>query len=667
MSIYNISQIFYRGVNDVKTWKSVLKISFAMVFILIIGMITPYISYGEEPSSWASTEVQLAADAGLIPDSISLGYRENTNRMEFCQLVMRLVQVKTGMPISDFLSVKGVVIEPLTFTDTTDSLILAANALGIVNGVGNNRFDPYGLLQRQQAAAMLARAAKVLGFDEAGEMGISFSDKSIFQEYAKEPIEFISRVKDRISGYRVMGGMGNNLFGPTSPYTKEQAILTMLRMYNAFDYIQIARVLGIESIEGSPMPGHKLTAGEVIYDAIPQETPVLGWQWVISETETGSYLPIPGAINKDYTPSTDAVGKYLNVIVTAEGAASGSGISFSTLVEPFELIFAPIKPIEGFYPIDGDLPFDGGKGTQDSPFLISSIEQFELLKTNTADTYFKLTQDIDLGNLTERISSPFLGHLDGGGHKITFSYAAGLFKQIASGASVKNLIVAGGITGDSPKGISIGRLADINYGTIERCGSEMSSMLIKNAVNVRVGGLVGKNYGQISQSYASGIIKVQLVKRESVTGFYPSLADDILGNEYNNGWVGGLAGVNAPGGNIKNCWSNSTIILEEPGDMTFGTSGGLVGSNGGSISKCFAVGSVTNNKYKGAISGQRGTGSLSEDCYYDMDTFRLSDTYSGQPKTSLQMVQKSTYTGWNDSIWYFATSTIDYPKLSWQK
>ena len=649
-----------------KTRSLVLKTAFFMAFLLVMGLITPYISYADDPSSWASTEVQQAVEAGLIPDSIRLGYRENTNRLEFCHLVMRLVQVKTGMSISDFLRVKGVEIEPLTFTDTNDSLILAANALGIVNGVGNNRFDPFGQLQRQQAASMLSRAAKALGYTDTGEPGMSFSDRSRFQDYAVEPIEFISGVKDRISGNRVMGGLPNNMFGPASPYTKEQAILTMLRMYNSFDFIQVARVLGIDSIEGTPMPGHKLTAGEIAYDSIPQETPVLQWQWVISPSEEGTYTPITGAVKRDYTPSSDEVGKYLNVIVTAEGAAAGSGISFPVLIEPFQLVLVPIKPIEGFYPIDVDLPFDGGKGTFESPFLISTVEQLDLLKTNTTDTYFRLTQDINLGNLTERISNTFLGHLDGDGHKITFSYAAGLFRQIGAGASVKNLIVAGGITGENPKGISIGRLADENYGIIERCGSEMSSMLLKNAINVRVGGLVGKNFGQISQSYSSGIIKVQLVKRESVTGLYPSLADDILGNEYNNGWVGGLVGVNAPGGSIKNSWSNSTIILEEPGDMTFGTSGGLVGSNGGSISKCYAVGSVSSNKYRGAISGSRGSGSLSQDCYYDMDTFRLSDTYAGQPKTSLQMVQKSTYAGWDDTIWRFETGTVDYPKLFWQ-
>lgn len=643
------------------------RVSVFFTFILVIALLVPVAGFSENPSNWAAAEIQEAQNEGLIPSSFSFGYKNNTTRLEFCHLVMRMVDVKTRMSIGEFLEVKGVSIEPLTFLDTNDSLILAANALGIVNGVGNDRFNPNGLLQRQEAAAMLSRAAKVLGFDSPEDMPIVFSDSSNFQPYAVDPISFVSAAKDKTSGNRVMGGIGNNMFGPSAPYTKEQAILTMLRLYNAFDFEFLPMVLGIDSIEGTPTKGYKLTAGEVIYDGVPLENPVLQWQWVSSPTEGGTYSAIIGATNRDYTPGSDDVGKYINVIVTAEGGARGSGLSFPVLIEPFQLIIMPIKPVGGFYPIEFENPFDGGKGNKEEPYLISTAEQIDLLKSNTVDTYFKLVNDINLGNLTERIADPFLGHLDGNGHKITFSYAAGLFKQIAAGATVRNLIVAGGITGEGPKGIPIGRLADTNYGTIEKCGSETSSMLLKSAVNVRVGGLVGRNYGKISECYASGIVKVQLTERESVNGYYPSLADDILGNDWNKGWVGGLVGVNELGGVIQNSWSNSTVIVDEPGDMTYGITGGLIGKNIGSLANCYAVGSVTKNKYRGAISGYRESGSLSENCYYDMDTFRLSDTYSGQPKTSLQMVQKSTYLGWDDNIWRFATTTIDYPKLSWQK
>ena len=635
--------------------------------LLVVAILIPAESLGENPSSWAAIEVQQARNEGLVPENLLLGYRTNATRLEFCHLVMRMVQVKTGMTIGEFLLMKGAMIEPLTFVDTSDSLILAANALGIVNGVGNERFDPNGLLQRQQAAAMLSRAAKVLGFDSPVDSPVVFSDSSSFQTYAVEPISFVSSAKDRLSNNRVMGGLGNNMFGPTSPYTKEQAILTMLRLFNSFDFEPVSRILGIDSIDGIPMQGHKLTAGEVAYDSIPLENPVLSWQWVSSQSEHGTYSPIEGANNRDYTPSSGDVGRYLNVIVSAEGSAMGVGLSFPVLVEPFQLILMPIKPLVGFYPADLENPFDGGKGTKEEPFLISTAEQINLLKTNTVDTYFKLVNDVNLGNLEERIAVPFMGHLDGDGHKLTFSFGAGFFKQIAAGATVKNLIVAGGMTGEGPNGIPIGRLADTNYGLIERCGSEMSSMLLKKAVNVRAGGLVGRNYGTISESYSSGIIKVELVAREAVNGYYPSLADDLLGTDWNKGWVGGLVGTNSQGGLIRNSWSHSTVIVDAPGELTYGISGGLVGSNAGSIMNCYTVGSVTKSKYSGGISGVRLSGSSSVNCYYDMDTFKLTDTNGGQPKTSLQMVQKATYVGWDESVWRFASNTIDYPKLSWQR
>ena len=59
-------------------------------------------------------------------------------------------------------------INPTAFTDTTDKNVLAANALGIINGVGNNRFDPNGTFTRAQIAAILNRTAEVLGVETDG-------------------------------------------------------------------------------------------------------------------------------------------------------------------------------------------------------------------------------------------------------------------------------------------------------------------------------------------------------------------------------------------------------------------------------------------------------------------------------------------------------------------
>ena len=64
--------------------------------------------------------------------------------------------------IDALLAEKGVQINPTAFTDTTDKNVLAANAPGIISGVGNNRFDPNGVLTTEQAIVMAQRALEAL-------------------------------------------------------------------------------------------------------------------------------------------------------------------------------------------------------------------------------------------------------------------------------------------------------------------------------------------------------------------------------------------------------------------------------------------------------------------------------------------------------------------------
>lgn len=54
------------------------------------------------------------------------------------------------------------------FADTSHNYIVAAYKLGIVNGKSNTTFDPNGLLTRQEAATILWRTAKALGIDSSG-------------------------------------------------------------------------------------------------------------------------------------------------------------------------------------------------------------------------------------------------------------------------------------------------------------------------------------------------------------------------------------------------------------------------------------------------------------------------------------------------------------------
>lgn len=182
-------------------------------------------------SSWAKDEVDMAYYMGLVPQYLLTDFTSKITREEFCMLIMSVVSKSLGMDNSEILKHFGKTVNSGAFTDTKNEAALVANAIGILNGRGNGIFDPHSSITRQEAAAMLYNTAKLLG-TEGGEPN-AFADEESIASWAKNAVSFISSVKDRMSGNAVMGGVGNNMFGPLGTYTKEQAILTMVRLFNA--------------------------------------------------------------------------------------------------------------------------------------------------------------------------------------------------------------------------------------------------------------------------------------------------------------------------------------------------------------------------------------------------------------------------------------------------
>ncbi len=179
------------------------------------------------PSSWAQEQVDAAIRSGLVPEDLQTGYQNNITREEFCRLMVMLVEKKTGMSVSVYATVKGKTITD-PFTDTDNADILAAHALGIVNGTSETTFNPSGSITRQEAASMLSRTAQVL--DMTTGKGQSFNDEAQIAPWAKEGVAFTSGLVDPTTGDRVMGGTGDGDFSPLATYTREQAYLTALRL-----------------------------------------------------------------------------------------------------------------------------------------------------------------------------------------------------------------------------------------------------------------------------------------------------------------------------------------------------------------------------------------------------------------------------------------------------
>lgn len=181
---------------------------------------TPSASSG--PSSWAADEVQKAVNAGLVPQDLQSGYREPITRQDFCRLIWTMLEKQPGC--AGWLQ-SGT---PVAFTDTYNEAVLNCARLAIVSGVSNDgQFAPYNQLKRSEAAKILALTTQLLK-DGDGPLSATppvFSDRAIFG-WAEPFIDYCS-------SNGIMNGE-NGAFNPGGTFSREQAILTICRIYNQY-------------------------------------------------------------------------------------------------------------------------------------------------------------------------------------------------------------------------------------------------------------------------------------------------------------------------------------------------------------------------------------------------------------------------------------------------
>jgi len=169
----------------------------------------------EQPSDWAKSTVERAGGLGLLPETFRFGFRQPTTRAEY-----------TAISVALYEHLRGEITGRSTFTDTTDINVEKAAFIGLVYGVGNNRFDPNSPLTREQAAVMLTRLSDLLG-RPFPTRAPTFSDNSLIADWARSDV-------GRAQASGIVVGVGNNRFAPKDPYTREQAVVTIMRMYDRY-------------------------------------------------------------------------------------------------------------------------------------------------------------------------------------------------------------------------------------------------------------------------------------------------------------------------------------------------------------------------------------------------------------------------------------------------
>lgn len=339
-----------------------------------------------------------------------------------------------------------------------------------------------------------------------------------------------------------------------------------------------------------------------------------------------------------------------------------------------------LSQYEKFYaaPVDeGDtINYAGGFGTEDSPYLVETVEHFKRMKSNqSSTTHYKLINSLDLGVWNTPFS--FTGYFDGNGNTISFYQTlavsgncyGGLFSTLTS-SNISNLYINANISENNKSGHStayVGALAGKTSGT-----NTISKVVSKGIINLAngegtdyIGGIIGYfTGGLISESKNEATVESHAYQARTggIVGYAcPAEMAVNISNSYNEGHVkactsyiwGGRAG----GGIVGQVRGHSTFIL--------------------TIYHCYNNGTVETKQEKNAALGWWGCGGLFGDInenynkniqiQYSYWNTNLSELYGNNEKWHGSDTRKANMTGtyntWSSSIWEFSVSSA--PRLKW--
>ncbi len=143
-------------------------------------------------SAEAKAAIETLAGRGIVTgeqagDKLNFRPEGNMTRAEFCAIVVRALGLETA---------KSGVFADVQANAWYAAYVDTANAQGIVNGTAANEFSPGSTITRQEAAAMVARAAAKCGMandldaNAARDILAQFSDYTQIADYARVPMAF---------------------------------------------------------------------------------------------------------------------------------------------------------------------------------------------------------------------------------------------------------------------------------------------------------------------------------------------------------------------------------------------------------------------------------------------------------------------------------------------
>ena len=292
------------------------------------------------------------------------------------------------------------------------------------------------------------------------------------------------------------------------------------------------------------------------------------------------------------------------------------------------------------------------------------ISTAEELKNISLDGKYALVCDIDLGGAEwtpiGTSDDPFIGEFDGNGYtvsnfKITtgrtyvglFGYNNGVIKNLGVENFTVNVRYSGAVYAGGLVGRNSGVITN-SYATGNVSATASSSGTKAYAY---AGGLVGYNSGDITNSYAAGNVSATstyssyayaggLVGRNnsgSILNSYATGEVSATATSY-SAYAGGLVGYNS--GDITNSYATGNVSATSTSASTsiyyYAYAGGLVGYNSGSILNSYATGNVSATStsssyaYAGGLVGDNDSGDITNSyAAGDVSATGSSSAYAG--------------------------------------
>lgn len=174
-----------------------------------------------DSSEWATDYILECQKLGFLEDITDLSYKEPITREKFCEIIYNMLD-KT-------MDIKWKKVSPNPFRDTVNEKIFSLCLEGIIEGKGGYTFAPNDFLVREEAATILMRTAGVIGigFPENAYDAKIYNDEDLISDWAFSSVHYARKMG-------VMVGTSKTEFSPKDTYTAEQAIATVIRLYNKY-------------------------------------------------------------------------------------------------------------------------------------------------------------------------------------------------------------------------------------------------------------------------------------------------------------------------------------------------------------------------------------------------------------------------------------------------